>query len=154
MTVLNDLTMHLYESLKPAIKLNDIDAWQDNGQLHIIQDDQGKGILIAKWQHSAVIAIERLPHRHINPYTVLAILAAWLSDNEWPQEEYGLTEPSIDIDVISHDHAQMFISLELVEDLEIEEDEQGPIQYLGKKFKLTNIVTDWAEEVQVENKRS
>lgn len=152
MSQLNALTLHLLNTLKPYVKPNDIDAWQTDGQLHIIQDDLGEGINVAKWRHSAVIAIERLPHTKFNPYTILAILAAWLSDNDWPQEEYGLSEPAIDIDIISDDHAQMIINIDLVDDLGIVEDEQGNIPYMGKKYRLENIPINWAEQVDLINR--
>lgn len=150
MTTLNQLTKHLLDTLTPTIKANDIDAWQSDGKLHITQDDRGNGIVIAKWQHSCVIVIEKLPHRKFNPYTLLVILAAWLADNEWPKEEFSLQGPEIDIEFVSKDQVQMFIQLELMEDLEIVEDPQGDIPYLGKRYRLDNIPIDWAEQVEVD----
>lgn len=149
MSMLQKLALHLLEILSPSVKANDIDAWQTDGRLHIIQDDMGKGINIAKWQYNAVIAIERLPHLKFNPYIILAILAAWLADNEWPQDEFDLSDPTIDIDIISEDHAQMMINIELIEDLQIIEDVNGLIPYLGKKYRLENVPINWAEQVQI-----
>lgn len=152
MSTLNNLTLHLLNTLKPLVKANDIEAWQTDGKLHIIQDDLGKGFVIAKWQHSAVIAIERLPHTKFNPYTILAILAAWLADNDWPQDDFDLADPAIDIDIISDDHAQLFINIELIDDLGIVEDEQGQIPYMGKKYRLENVPIDWAEQIEIINR--
>lgn len=149
MSMLQKLALHLLEIMSPYIKANDIDAWQTDGRLHIIQDDMGAGLNIAKWQYNAVIAIERLPHIKFNPYIILAILAAWLADNEWPQDEYSLEDPTIDIDIISDDHAQMMINIELIEDLQIVEDRNGQIPYMGKRFRLENVPINWAEQVEV-----
>lgn len=149
MSALNQLALHLLSTLGPYVKANDIDAWQTDGKLHIIQDDLGHGINIAKWQYSAVIAIERLPHIKFNPYIILAILAAWLADNEWPADEFGLAEPAIDIDIVSEDHAQILINIELMDDLGIVEDENGVIPYMGKKYRLENVPINWAEQVEI-----
>lgn len=149
MSMVNELALHLLNVLSPSIKANDIDAWQTDGRLHIIQDDLGEGINIAKWQYSAVIAIERLPHTKFNPYVILAVVAAWLADSEWPKDEYDLADPTIDIDIISDDHAQLMINIELIEDLGIVEDEQGVIPYMGKKYRLQKVPVNWAEQIEL-----
>lgn len=149
MSMLQKLALHLLDILSPGVKANDIDAWQTDGRLHIIQDDMGEGLNLAKWQYNAVIAIERLPHTKFNPYIILAILAAWLADNEWPKDEFSLADPTIDIDIISDDHTQIMINIELIEDLQIVEDKDGLIPYMGKQYRLENVPINWAEQVEI-----
>lgn len=132
-TQLQCLTDFLLSQLSTVIKANDIDAWQEHGELHITGEDKGaNSYLLAKWQHTAVIAIERFPHRKCNPYNVFALVAAYMIDTQ-PQTD---TAPQFDIEVISKDHAQILIEVELVDDIEVTPNEHGCVLFQGQHYQV------------------
>jgi len=149
-TKLQELCEFLFSSLKPVIKQNNIDAWQERGTLVLSGEDKGQdGYQVAKWKHTAVIAIEKFPHREVNPYNILAMVASFLLENDWPRDEYGLSDPEIDVDVISSDNAMAIIEVELIDDIDLIPDANGPIIFNGQRCRLGVIPLDYAEDVDV-----
>lgn len=152
-TQLQQLTDFLKQSLSPIVKTNDLDAWQEGGTLILNGEDKGNdGYQVAKWKHNAVIALERFPHRRINPYNLLALLAAFLIDSNWNRDEYGLDDPQLDIDIISKDHATVLIEVQLIDDIELLPDDNGPIQFNGQRFRVSLVPLNIAETVDVQQK--
>jgi len=152
-TSLQQLTEFLLVSLNPAIKANDIDAWQERGTLVLSGSDNGQdGFEVAKWKHSAVIAIEKFPHRKINPYNLLAVLSAFLLDSGWPRDEYDLDDPELDIEITSKDNATILIEVMLIDDIDLIPHEQGPISFNGQKYYVSLASTNFAEAVEVNTK--
>ncbi|CAM2738074.1 phage tail protein [Pseudoalteromonas distincta] len=149
-TQLQQLTDFLNISLKGAIHTNNIDAWQERGTLIISGEDKGQeGYAVAKWKHTAVIAIEKFPHRKVNPYNLLAMVGAFLIDSEWPRDEYGLDDPEIDIDVVSKDNATVLIDVQLIDDIELIPDENGPVLFNGARYYVSLAPISIAEDVDV-----
>lgn len=152
-TKLQQLCQYLATSLTPTVKANDIDAWQERGQLIISGEDLGLGsYLIGKWKYTAVIAIERLPHRRIDPYNLLAMVAAWLIEHNPERDTYGLADPDFDIAVISKDNFTVLIEIELLDDIELVQDELGPILFMGNRYRVAVAETNIAESVDVRSK--
>ncbi|TMP73527.1 MULTISPECIES: phage tail protein [unclassified Pseudoalteromonas] len=149
-TQLQQLTDFLNTSLKGAIHTNNIDAWQERGTLIISGEDKGQdGYLVAKWKHTGVIAIEKFPHRKINPYNLLALIAAFLTDSDWPRDEYALDDPEIDIDVVSKDNATVLIDVQLLDDIELIPADNGPILFNGARYYVSLAPISVAEDVDV-----
>jgi hypothetical protein len=149
-TQLQQICEFLLSSLSTVIKKNNADAWQEHGTLVINGEDKGQdGFQVAKWKHTAVIAIENFPHRKINPYNILAMVSAFLLDSEWPRDEYGLSDPEIDIDVISRDNATVLIDVELIDDIELIPDKNGPVHFNGARYYVSIAPVEFAEDVDV-----
>lgn len=152
-TQLQQLTDFLKLSLSPIVKANDLDAWQEGGTLILNGEDKGNdGYQVAKWKHNAVIALERFPHRRINPYNLLALLAAFLIDSNWNRDEYGLDDPQLDIDIISKDHATVLIEVQLMDDIELLPDNNGPVLFNGERYRVSLVPLNIAETVDVQQK--
>lgn len=152
-TKLQQLTEFLLNSLTPIVKKNNIDAWQERGTLILSGEDKGqKGYQVAKWKHTAVIAIENFPHRQINPYNLLAMVAAFLLDSDWPRDEYNLDDPEIDIDLISKDNATVIIDVMLIDNIEIIPNSTGAVLFNGERFNVAMAPIDFAESVDVQLK--
>lgn len=149
-TQLQQLTAFLLASLNPAIKQNNIDAWQERGTLILSGNDNGLGSYqVAKWKYSAVIAIENFPHRKINPYNVLGIISAFLLDSDWPRDEYDLADPELDIEVISNDNATILIEVMLIDDIDLTPNTDGPILFNGQRYSVNLAEIYTAETVTV-----
>lgn len=152
-TKLQQLTEFLLSSLTPIVKKNDIDAWQERGNLILSGEDKGQnGYQVAKWKHTAVIAIENFPHRQVNPYNLLAMVSAFLIDSEWPRDEYGLDDPEIDIDIISKDNATVLIDVMLIDNIELIPNPKGAVLFNGERFDVSIAPIDYAESVDIELK--
>lgn len=149
-TQLQQLTEFLQQSLKGAIHANNIDAWQERGTLHGIGDDRGQdGYAIAKWKYTGVIAIEKFPHRRVNPYNLLALISAFLIDSNWERDNFGLDDPEIEIDVVSKDNATIMIDVQLIDDIELIPNESGPILFNGARYHVSLAPISIAENVDV-----
>lgn len=150
-TQLQQVTEFLLASLTPYVQANNIDAWQENGTLIINGEDLGAGSYqVAKWKHNAMIAIENFPHHQVAPYNLLAMLAAFLISSDWQRDEYGLTDPEIDIDVISKDNATVIIELQLMDNIEMVLDSTGPVLFMGNRYRVAIAPVNVAESVDVE----
>ena len=151
-TQVQQLTEFLLSSLGPVIKANDIDAWQERGTLILNGEDLGlDGYKVAKWKHNAVIMIERFPHRKVNPYSLLAMVAAFLIDSGWQRDLYDLNDPELDLDAVSKDDVTVIIELELIDDIDIIPDETGPVIFNGQRYRVDMAPIDFAESVEFEN---
>jgi hypothetical protein len=149
-TKLQELCEFLLSNLKPIVKANNMDAWQERGTLIINGEDKGQGgYQVAKWKYTAVIAIENFPHKKIDAYNVLAMVAAYLIDNDSERDNYSLDDPEIDIDVISNDNAMVIIEVMLIDNIELIPDSQGPIIFNGQRFCVATATFDLAEDVNV-----
>ncbi|ABZ75894.1 conserved hypothetical protein [Shewanella halifaxensis HAW-EB4] len=152
-TQLQQLCEFLLTSLQPVIKANNIDAWQERGTLILSGEDKGiDGYQVAKWKYNAVIAFEQFPHRRINSYNLLAIVSAYLIDSEWPRDVYGLDDPEIDIDVVSKDNATILIELQLMDDIELIPDDNGPVQFNGGRYRVSLVPINIAESVDLQQR--
>jgi hypothetical protein len=149
-TQLQLITEFLLASLKPHIQANNIDAWQEQGTLVLSGKDNGQGSYqVAKWKHSAVIAIEKFPHRKVDPYNLLAMVSAFLLDSEWPRDEYDLGDPELDIDVVSKDNATILIEVMLIDNIDLIPDDQGPIKFNDQNYRVSMASFDVAENIEV-----
>lgn len=149
-TKLQQLGEHLLTSLKPVIKTNNIDAWQESGTLIINGEDRGEnGYQVAKWKHTGVIAIENFPHRRIAAYSLLAMVAAFLIEHDSERDLYQLNDPEIDIDEISSDNATVIIDVELIDNIELIPDVNGPVFFNNARYKVNSAPINIAENVDV-----
>lgn len=149
-TQLQQLTEFLLQSMQPYVTANSIDAWQEGGTLILSGEDLGTGYQVAKWKHNAVIAIENFPHMQVAPYNMLAMLAAFLLDSGWKRDEFGLTDPTLDIDIISSDNATVIIEVELLDNIDLLPDETGPVLFNGNRYRVATVLVNTAEEVDVQ----
>jgi len=154
-TQLQMLTKFLLTSLSPVIKANNIDAWQERGTLILSGEDRGQGgYQIAKWKHNAVIVIEKFPHRKVNPYSLLAMVAAYLIDSGWDRDRFDLSDPELDLDAVSKDDVTVIIELPLIDDIEIIVDENGPVIFDGQRYRVDMVPVDFAESVELESEQA
>jgi hypothetical protein len=149
-TQLQQLTEFLLSSLQPYVTANTIDAWQEGGTIILSGEDLGTGYQVAKWKHRAIIVIENFPHLKVAPYNLLAMLAAFLLDSNWPRDELGLEDPTLDIDPISNDNATVIIEVELVDNIDLIPNASGPVLFNGNRYSVDMVVVNVAEEINVQ----
>ncbi|MGB0894028.1 MAG: phage tail protein [Parashewanella sp.] len=149
-TQLELLVDHITENL--GLCESDIEAWQESGKLMLDGTDKGKGVNIAKWRHTAAITLYKFPYQSVEPYNLLAMIAAYLPelDEDGERQLYELNDPDLEIDPDGHDSAMISIQLELLDNLEIVPDENGLIVYNGKRYRLDKVPVYFAENVEFE----
>ena len=144
------LAQYLLDNLKGLVKSNDIDAWQEEGELMLNPSDLGNGFQVAKWKYKAVISIEKFPHRKTNPYNLLALLACYLVEHGEERDTYELKDPTIDIDVQSKDSSEIEITAWLIDEIEIVPDPSGSIVFMGERYRVDMVPVDIAENAEFE----
>lgn len=132
---------------------NKIDAWQENGTIVPNGEDRGNGgYIVCHWKYNAVIHIEDFPHQLLDPRCLLALVACWLSDHEENRSEDELDDPTLSVDVTSHESADVGIELELMEPIELIPDpEYGIITWRGIKYRVQAAEVYIAEEAELAN---
>lgn len=151
-TKLEHLTDYIVSHLNSSVLDNKIEAWQEGGSIVPSGEDRGNGGYIACfWKYNAVISVEEYPHQLLDPRCLLALIACWLSDHEEDRNEQELEDPTLSVDVISSEAADVSIELELMEPIELVPDEGGMITWRGKKYRVQAVEIYTAEEAELVN---
>ncbi|EGU38059.1 phage tail protein [Vibrio splendidus] len=151
-TKLEHLTAYIVSHLNSNVLENKMDAWQENGSIVPSGEDRGNGGYIAcYWKYNAVISVEEFPHQLLDPRCLLALIACWLSDHEEDRNEQELEDPTLSVDVISSEAADVSIELELMEPIELVRDEAGMITWRGMRYRVQAVEIYTAEEAELVN---
>ncbi|MEZ9673722.1 phage tail protein [Vibrio lentus] len=151
-TKLEHLTDYIVSHLNSSVLDNKIEAWQEGGSIVPSGEDRGNGGYIACfWKYNAVISVEEYPHQLLDPRCLLALIACWLSDHEEDRNDQELEDPTLSVDVISEEAADVSIELELIEPIELVPDEGGMITWRGTKYRVQAVEIYTAEEAELVN---
>jgi len=92
-------------------------------------------------RYSAQIAWERFPFRLCPPQLLVSLMEAWLDDyGSEVMDELGITdaEPEWDVSVEDAETAVVVLTIPLVEELVIRQDESGAVPWRGERWSLVN----------------
>ncbi|KLV07976.1 phage tail protein [Photobacterium ganghwense] len=152
-TKLQHLHGFLVDSLKGLVHPGKIHASQAGGKVIVDGEDRGnEGYRIAYWQYDAGVLIESFPHLKMDPKTLFAMLACWISQFDGDRDVLDdLSDPEIEVDENNEATADVLIRITFAEQIEIVPDENGPIVWNDIRYKL-NPVDIWvAEEAEITN---
>ena len=129
------------------IQRENIDAWVD--LCSVIPESRNKGeyMEVCRLHHKCTLLIERYTG---DSRLITAWLSAWLMDNDPDRDQYGLTDPDIDVEALDASGSQwdIDISIEFVEPVMLLQDGNGPISWRGQHWRLIDDpIVDVAEEV-------
>ncbi|EJN6829076.1 phage tail protein [Vibrio cidicii] len=151
-TKLEHLTEYIVSHLNSNVLDNKIDAWQENGSIVSSGEDRGNGgYIVCYWKYNAVLHVEEFPHQRLDPRCLLALVACWLSDHEEDRNEQELEDPTLSVDVISSEVADVAIELEMVEPIELIPDPAGAITWRGETYRVQAVEIYTAEEAELVN---
>ncbi|HEX9701324.1 MAG TPA: phage tail protein [Rhodospirillales bacterium] len=119
-------------------------AFADQGTLIPTGRDLGNGIEIGIFKYDAVIQIERYPG---DAYHLLAVVSAWLADNDATRDDDGLADPDVDIGLNDDRTADVDLSVEFEERIQIVPQDGGPIAFDGRDWAVVDVPVDFAESV-------
>lgn len=90
-------------------------------------------------RYSALLSWERFPYRLCAPQLLVALMEAWLDDyGSEVMDDLGITdaEPDWDISVEDEETATVVLTIPLVEELVIKQDDNGAIPWRGERWSL------------------
>lgn len=90
-------------------------------------------------RYSALLSWERFPYRLCAPQLLVALMEAWLDDHDSDvMDDLGITdaEPSWDVSVEDEETATVVLTMPLVEELVIKQDDKGAIPWRGERWSL------------------
>lgn len=141
--------MRKLQALTKALRAADVSddtlhSYVDQGELLPITKDLGHGYQVGIFKYQAVIQIDRYKG---GANELLSFLTAWLQMNDPQREDQGLKDPDVDTELNDNDTAFVDIGIDFEEPLKIVPDENGPIDYLGGKYRVADVPIDVAEEL-------
>lgn len=104
---------------------------------------------ICVWQYDAHISIERYPG---DGSLLVAAVMAWLQDNDSERESQAVGDPDIDIELNDIGTSDVDIAIAFEERLVAVEDETGPLEFKGKKWRLAEPEINPAEFFNMEKR--
>ncbi|EJB8454811.1 phage tail protein [Vibrio parahaemolyticus] len=129
------------------------DAYMTGGSVIPLFKDMGDGMLLGKFQYTAVFSIEDMPTDKIDPYVVMARTMSWICDYDREREKHGLKSPTIDIDAYNNGTlADMEITADFVESITARlapDGETGDITFAGKEWNVEPYVIYVATDGEV-----
>lgn len=127
-----------------------VDGWVENPQIVPVATSKGVGGLILYRQtYTAVLVIERYPHKRHPAELIFAHVTAWLIDNDGERFDEEAAKITTDVDILDDETADITISIDFVEEVGIVADPAGPITYGGKRWRLGEPVIHYALEGDV-----
>ena len=126
----------------PARAQQSFDSVIDDMQVVPAAKDYGQGqYRMAVIRYNALLSWERFPYRLCAPQLLFALLEAWLDDHGNPvMDEVGITDadPDWDVSVESEETATVVLTMPLLEELVVVEDEKGEIPWQGTRWRLVD----------------
>jgi hypothetical protein len=122
-----------------------IDSWVEDPQIvpagTIRTND---ALVIYRQTYTAVIAIERFPHR-VHPAELLfAQISAWLIEHDGNRFDNQDAKLTTDVEIMDDDTADITVSIDFSEEVEIVQDPGGPIYLNGFHWRLADAVINYA----------
>ena len=140
-TQLENLTAFFQENV-PARAMKFFDSVLDEMEFISAAKDLGLGqYRQAVLRYDAVLSWERFPYRLCAPQLLMALMAAWLDEADRDLfDDVGITEtdPQWDITVENEETATIVLTVPMVEEQVIREDENGAIPWNGKRWSLVS----------------
>ena len=138
MSKLQQLTDFLKKNLHEGVCSVEFSSEMDSIQFIPAQRDLGNGqYRMHIQQYDAVIAWGRFPYKQVDPRYIGILIDAWLNETDDIDDiQLDLDRPSMDVDVIDEHQAVVIIQLQLAENVNMREDENGIVPMDGRRWVL------------------
>lgn len=142
---LKALHKHLEQSnLVPQEKL---DSWAENINVMPSGKNRGNGsVKICNTEYTAIFSLENYSK---DAALVIAILSAWLFENDNNRNADGLGNPSVEVDIEDDNSAEITIEIKFKEDITLVEDANGSINLGGTKYSVAEAEITVVEDSTV-----
>ncbi len=150
MSKLQQLTTFLKEHLPDGVCNVEFSSEMDSIQFISAQRDLGNGqYRMHIKQYDATIAWGRFPYREVNPDYIGLLIDAWLNDNHDIDIQLDLERPSMIVDLNDGHQAVVIVTLQLAENVNMREDENGIVPMDAKRWLLCEPDLWVAEEIDI-----
>ncbi|XPV75182.1 MAG: phage tail protein [Desulfovibrio sp.] len=139
--------MHAFcKALQEAtgIPREELQAFAEDSDLALTGRDLGHGVEVGLIKYQLVVHIEDYAGSGL---PLLAFTAAWLADNDPERHEQGLKDPDVDIDGNDGRSVDIHIAIDFEEAIEIVPEEEGPITFDGRQWKVIDVPIDVATDL-------
>ena len=141
MSLITELTTFLKGNLPPALyRGQKFGSFMDNLEIDrvfkLVTKQPTEQLLCAKLRYDAVITFDEFPYRVYDPCLVFALVMCWLESKNSDDEQFNNVNPDIDVSENDEQTAYLMISVPLIEDITLIEDENGAIPYKGRRYRL------------------
>lgn len=141
MSLITELTKFLKDNLPAAVyRGQKFSSFMDNLELDrvfkLVTNQPTKQLLCAKLKYDAVITFDQFPYRVYDPCLVFALVVCWLENKNSGDEQFNNVNPDIDVSENDEQTAYLMISVPLIEDITLIEDESGAIPYRDQRYRL------------------
>ncbi len=136
----------LCRAIEEATRLprSGFDAWAELGTLELSGRNLGAGVEICRFQYNGVLWVRRYPG---DGSDLLALVAAWLRDNDPERDDLGLDDPDVNVELNDPFSADVDISIRFEEPVEITPDPRGNIPWGGRLWRVADAGVDVAERL-------
>lgn len=145
MSLINQLTLFLKENLPPELfrgqKFTSFtDSIELKRQFKVITKEKLEQLQGGIITYDAVLEFEDWPYRNINPQLLFLLVNVWIEQLP-DSDNYEINEnPTLDVDVVDEQTADITVSVKVTENLYMIEDEKGQIPFKGKRYRIDNPV--------------
>lgn len=141
MSLITELTTFLKGNLPPALyRGQKFGSFMDNLEIDrvfkLVTKQPTEQLLCAKLRYDAVITFDEFPYRVFDPCLVFALVMCWLESKNRDDAQFDNVNPDIDVSENDEQTAYLMISVPLIEDITLIEDENGAIPYKGRRYRL------------------
>lgn len=123
-----------------------IDSWVEDPQIvpagTVKTND---AVVIYRQTYTALIAIERWPHKAHPIELLFAHISAWLIDNDGDRFDDKDAKITTDVEIMDDDTADIEIGIDFIEEVEIVMDPDGAIFLNGFHWRLAEAEIGYAE---------
>ena len=140
--------LHAHLDASKLVASEKLDSWAEDARLIPSQQNRGNGLLIGEFEYQAIFVIEGFTGA---AELLMAQVCAWLVGFDAVRDDQQLEPPSIDIDMVDEKTADVEMKISFREDIEITEDDDGPITLHGKTYSVANLISDVVDTVGVGN---
>ncbi|WP_272688005.1 phage tail protein [Providencia sp. PROV035] len=151
MSKLQQLTAFLKANLPDGVCNVEFSSVTDSIQFIPAQRDLGNDqYRMHIKQYDATIAWGRFPYRQVNPDYIGILIDAWLNENDDIDDiQLDLERPSMDVDLNESHQAVVIVTLQLAENVNMREDENGIVPMDGKRWTLYDPDVWIAQEADI-----
>lgn len=122
------------------------DYWMENGTAEYAAKRVGQGVVLCRFRYDAVLSVERYSQ---SADLFLALLSAWLLDNDADREGDDLPMPDVDVTPLNDRMADIEITVNFIEDITLVPDPEGAIAFSGEQWRLSDVSLNTADQVGV-----
>lgn len=133
------------------VKKGKFDAWVETLTVKRMHKQTEKGFLLCEIQYEANFSFEECCQ---HPSFMVAVVMAWLLENDAGRNPEREGEPRMDGSAIGDGQYNLGIQLTFVEKIYLHEDTSGMIQIKGVKYTGGEQEADAASEISLEHKTS